>query len=446
MLLLVRPFELFSWLQDIPLLPLVATTTVLGVAIDASLGTIKPRATGLVVLAAAWFGWGLVTALVSPTGDVLATLGTMSVPASVFFPIALGTETTAKLERLVFAVVGSCLVVGSLCLHLGTRPQVCIALPDNGDPNADGVSDGRPCLTVEECWRDPPILEASYRCERMGPFGNRTVDGGRVRYVGVLSDPNEVALALALAVPLALGLRQQRPRSKARALLLATTVVVATAVVLASGSRSGMLVLAVAPLGCAIANGRGRQVVGALVVGALVLLLGGRSGQHADASTHERLEIWFEGLAMLRSNPLTGVGRDQFTRHHPLTAHNSFLLAAAEDGLIGLTAWSALALGATGLGRSARRAARETHDETQAIWSKTLGPALAALFVGSMFLSLNRHVLTWIHLGLAAAVSNVRAPRRATSSRPERSDVLEALLFGLLVVSLIWLAVRVTSP
>ena len=42
---------------------------------------------------------------------------------------------------------------------------------------------------------------------------------------------------------------------------------------------------------------------------------------------------------MLRSHPVFGVGAGLFTDHHPLTAHNSFMLAIAELGIFGYFFW-----------------------------------------------------------------------------------------------------------
>src|SRR5690606_32149807 len=60
-----------------------------------------------------------------------------------------------------------------------------------------------------------------------------------------------------------------------------------------------------------------------------VMLLGGRGGSAADASTQQRYEAWATGFNLFKRSPLFGVGQGQFTEHHYLTAHNSFVLTAA---------------------------------------------------------------------------------------------------------------------
>lgn len=369
----------------------------------------------------------------------------MSVPAWVAFGIALTTTNSARMERVVLAVVSSCLVVGAICLQLATRPLTCVALPDIGDPNAEGVSDGRPCATVAECWHDPPDPEASYRCERVGPFGNRTVDGGRVRHVGVLSDPNEVALALALAVPLAFGLKKQRRHSRATASLCVATIAVAALVVFLSGSRSGVLALAVVPFAYTLAGRPARHLLGAALLAVPIILVGGRTGERAAASTSERLEAWYEALSMFREHPLLGVGRDQFLVHHHLTAHNSPLLAAAEDGFIGLTLWIALFLAALGLVPRLTRRAYAIDQSAHMTWRNAVRSALAALIVGSIFLSLNRHVLTWVHVGLAAAAAGTQGGSTPNNGAPRFGDWVASAAAGIGTLVLAWVAIHLSQ-
>jgi O-antigen ligase len=61
-----------------------------------------------------------------------------------------------------------------------------------------------------------------------------------------------------------------------------------------------------------------------------------------EESAEGRLEAWYEGYFMLTSNPLFGVGYSQFLEYHFRTAHNSFVLAFSELGLVGLFVWCAL--------------------------------------------------------------------------------------------------------
>ena len=74
---------------------------------------------------------------------------------------------------------------------------------------------------------------------------------------------------------------------------------------------------------------------------AMALQFTGGRGISASSGS-DRTSLWGQGLGLLRSHPLFGVGFDQmasFTDAH-LTAHNSVVVCAAELGLFGLFFWS----------------------------------------------------------------------------------------------------------
>jgi len=62
----------------------------------------------------------------------------------------------------------------------------------------------------------------------------------------------------------------------------------------------------------------------------------------SEASAYSRVELWYQGIMMIKSNPLFGVGFNMYMNDLPQTAHNSYILAAAELGFVGLFFWMAL--------------------------------------------------------------------------------------------------------
>ena len=83
---------------------------------------------------------------------------------------------------------------------------------------------------------------AEYLCERIGLFGTTSVGRGRVRYRGVLQDPNELALAGGIGLPLAFALGGVPRRSLGRGMLVALTLALVLLCAVLTGSRSGQLV------------------------------------------------------------------------------------------------------------------------------------------------------------------------------------------------------------
>jgi putative inorganic carbon (hco3(-)) transporter len=83
--------------------------------------------------------------------------------------------------------------------------------------------------------------------------------------------------------------------------------------------------------------------LGVLVLPAVLFVLSRfRTITTEEESAEGRLEAWYEGYQMLKSNPIFGVGYNQFLEYHFRTAHNSFVLAFSELGLLGIFAWSAV--------------------------------------------------------------------------------------------------------
>jgi O-antigen ligase len=144
-----------------------------------------------------------------------------------------------------------------------------------------------------------------------------------------------------------------------------------------------------------------------LVVGVLAapaLLLGGRSGAEADASAIERLEAWDVGIEMFRSSPIWGIGKSEFTENYYLTAHNSFLLEAAELGLVGMILWLGVFYTSFKIVVSALRRYRDrANGIVPYTWARALLASLCGVMVGTSFLSLAYHPVIWIFFALPGA-------------------------------------------
>jgi len=385
-----------------------------GFWLTASSSVIKARASRCATWVGAWFAWTSLSALFSPTAKLGEVLGHVVVSCSIFLLVYLSAAVTPALEAIAAAIVTSAVWIGLVCLQLAMSPEQCIAFPEDAPLGALGAADGRPCEAPETCYRDAPDPDALYRCEQAGWFGTTTVDEGRTRYVGVFHDPNETSLAVALAIPLAVALWRRR-RTFATFALAAASASTATAAVVTTRSRGGLLVLGTLPIAYAWLSGRRKLALGSVLLVGTLATFAARTGERAAASTAERLEILQEGLAMLRAYPLTGVGAGQFTEHHALTAHNSFLLAASEGGLLGLFLWTAVASRAVGAFPPPLSTTDDHVPSDEANWRLAVRVSTCALITGSLFLSMNHHVLTWLYVGLASAVS-ARHERRTVAA------------------------------
>jgi O-antigen ligase len=132
-------------------------------------------------------------------------------------------------------------------------------------------------------------------------------------------------------------------------------------------------------------------------------LAGGREFSTQEQSASQRIDAWYDGLQMFRGQPLFGVGYGAFTDHHPLTAHNSFVLCFAELGLFGLLPWVALLVLAW---RELSQVTRYAEPGSpQARMAEALRVALLGFMACAWFLSRTYQPLLYLLLGLCLAAA-----------------------------------------
>jgi hypothetical protein len=177
------------------------------------------------------------------------------------------------------------------------------------------------------------------------PANEDNAQAKRIRGLGMLHDPNDLALTFVAVLPL-VNIKVRRPRILRFLLLeLLPTSALCYGVYLTHSRGGTLALLFVFFFIFTTRMGRWRAV---LLVSVLAICAaaadigGGRNFSLEDESAAGRIDAWSEGLQMLKSRPITGVGYRQFTEHYELTAHNSFVLCFAETGLVGYFLWLSL--------------------------------------------------------------------------------------------------------
>ena len=287
-------------------------------------------------------------------------------------------------------------------------------LDENGDrrPDAD-TADGRVCGRASDC-RQEGDWDIEWACERIGLFKTMSV-AGRVRWRGQLEDPNELSVFIGAVIPLlfAVGLPMRNPASnrgpqqqKLFAIIAFLMVAVGLYAVILSQSRGGQLVIATVFTFMFVSRFGKKGVAVAILLALPVLLLGGRGDEAAEESSQDRLELLTEGVSLVIAHPLRGVGVDQFADQVAsplhLTAHNSYLLAAAEEGLPGFFCWSGVVWTSLKIPLTAVRTTTLSA-EIRAVAS-ALVVSFAGIAVGIFFLSFTYKQLLFVWFGLAGAL------------------------------------------
>lgn len=228
----------------------------------------------------------------------------------------------------------------------------------------------------------------------------------RIRGPGFLNDPNDLAQYLLIALALAGGFWRSG-RWARNALLVGLPALWLLYGIFLTRSRGAVVGLAVL-IALAMRDRLGKTgawvMSGAIGLGLTAANFGGaRALSMREGSIAGRLEAWSAGLQMLKSSPLFGVGFRNFTDHHELTAHNSFVLCFAETGMLGYFFWlGMLAATARDLGILARLSPVDAAQGEARRWARTVRLALYTFLATSWFLS--RTYIPTLYLLIAIGV------------------------------------------
>lgn len=165
----------------------------------------------------------------------------------------------------------------------------------------------------------------------------------RIRGLGMLHDPNTYAQFVLLIMPLLFVAKKDTGLGIGWLAAIPTSVFFLVAVYY-TGSRGAVLGLAVL-IGLFLV--RRLKATGALittVLGGLALLAVNayKSRTISLQGGMDRLAIWSDGMSYFKSSPIWGIGPRAFMDRFGMTAHNSFLLVAAELGIIGYFLWMSM--------------------------------------------------------------------------------------------------------
>jgi O-antigen ligase len=448
-LIYVRPQEFSAALRGMPFLYLALGLAAFGIAVDLRLHLLRPRLLPQVKWILLFVAWCLMTVLVRAPDTIEPVFLQVGVSAVLALTIGHGVQTLRGFQTVAGMILVSSLVLSAIGAHQAFAPRQCLIIDESRPAEAAAMRpDGRSCETARECLADEDAAEpgADYRCERVGLLGTTTI-GGRVRYIGVLEDPNFLALTVGIALPFAFAFAE-RKRSLVRLLLLGLSIVLVLGCIIFSESRGGQLVF-LAVMGAYFVKRFGtRGLLLGLLVAVPLLLWGGRSGEEAESSSLERLECWYEGMSMWRAYPIIGVGTSQFVEHHYLTAHNSYVLAAAELGSFGFFLWSIVLYGAVRVPIDAlRRFAAVPEAAALRTWAMALLASMVGLLVGIFFLSFCYHYVLWIYIGLAGALySAIRTHDPEWRIRFGWRDLMAVVAIDLSLLALLYVYTRLKAP
>ncbi len=276
--------------------------------------------------------------------------------------------------------------------------------------------------SVEDVHRIAWVMIAAGICQALLGYwqwiqvtGSHSSNAATLRVFGTFGQPNPFAGYLNFGLLLALALALFARDARERWLAGGAAAIIAFAAVLAD-SRGAELGLAAAIVVLLIVAWQRERLAGiALLVGLPVLTVAWFAGvipthlredllqqvslgpvNAANFSIQERLAHWVAGLRMFHAHPLLGVGAGNYSTAYARYqvspdwfealghAHNYYINAAAETGILGLVAiFSVAGISLFAGWRAVRAQAAHSRPEVQIGWALALG-LLAALVAHSV--------------------------------------------------------------
>lgn len=245
-------------------------------------------------------------------------------------------------------------------------------------------------------WVDPSVLAAG--------------GTGRVRWVGIFDGPGVFCVVFTIALGICLPYLGKGNTFAIRLLAFALVILLSVATYL-TGSRGGLLAtLAVVGLFIAVI---GKISVKKIVIGALLCVVAFMAAppwmtsvRDENRSAQYRVEMWAEGLDMMKQDPILGIGRGNFLSYtSKLIAHNSAIEIGGETGIVGLTLWCVLIYVSF---KAPLLLWQEPALESDSNVGLGLILALIGYIVSAMFVTLEYETLYFI-LALCAVLSRQRA-------------------------------------
>ncbi|MDP5030747.1 MAG: O-antigen ligase family protein [Paraglaciecola sp.] len=247
--------------------------------------------------------------------------------------------------------------------------------------------------------------------DRFGWAGVATVSDTRIRYVGILQDPNDLGMVFMMTIPFVIYFfSESKAFGKLLHLIILGTLIYGIYMTNSRGTMLGLM--GVTGLFLLLRYGNIKAIIAGLFSLPILLVIASsfRTISSEEDSARGRLWAWWDGLEMLRANPIFGVGGGNFTEYHQRVAHNTYIQLIAELGSVGYLIWITMLFLTMIMGYQCVRKLRlapvaEMNNKlrSELKLSATLFYSLTAFCLTAFFLSRDRFIIFYIVLGMAVA-------------------------------------------
>lgn len=243
----------------------------------------------------------------------------------------------------------------------------------------------------------------------------------RVRSMGFLTDPNDFGQAIVMALPFLIGGFVASKKSRSLIIVGSGLAICAYTIYLthSRGALLGVGALLFFGIKKRLGTFKTLLLLGLLVAASTVAsgLAGGREFSADEESAGGRIDAWSEGLKMLVSRPIFGVGHGNFLDNHYYTAHNTFVLCFSELGLTGYFLFmSILVFTFKNLNRAIEFLPDGSEEKKWATWHRT---SLVGFLTCAFFLSRTYIANLYILLALCICASQCTPRQLLAEIQPQ---------------------------
>lgn len=162
----------------------------------------------------------------------------------------------------------------------------------------------------------------------------------QVRYIGVFQDPNDMGMLLLITVPIAFYLIKHSNNSLTKVFWIIVQGINLYGIYLTDSRGTLLGLLGIIFLYAWTRLSRVLAItLGVIAVPTLVAATRLSTISTGDASAAGRIDAWGQGITMLKSNPIFGVGHGLFRDYHSISAHSSYVEVFSQTGLLGYFFW-----------------------------------------------------------------------------------------------------------
>ncbi len=277
-------------------------------------------------------------------------------------------------------------------------------------------------------WIDPSVVAAGGK--------------GRARWVGIFDGPGVFAVLFAIVLPFTLQLLG-REYAKGKRILGALSLALVLVATYFIGSRGGLVAtLGVIVLHAMIRIGVAPKTIILASIGCLcvysVMPSYLTTVRDQSNSTQYRIEMWAEGLDMIKEHPIIGIGRGNFQAYTgKLIAHNSAVEIMGETGLVGLFLWVALIYVSI---KSILAVRAERADPRDKAFCTSMMLAIVGYIISAMFVTLEYETF-YLLIAMCSALGRIAPQPIALVRRDYRTigTIIGAALVALQVFVIVYL-------